>query len=204
MGIRTSVAKEGPPPPGTVTRLFLEAVDRFGDETALRSFVGSSNELTDLSYNQVLEQSARIADALGRLGLERGDRAAILSENRTEWALADYGCLLAGVISVPIYDTLVSEQVGFILENSGARLVFASSADQVAKVREAVGRRGSTCRLSVSMGRSTTRRSMAGPTCWPLPRMSTWRRSGPRLTGFRPTICARFSTPRARPVRPRA
>ena len=141
MGLRTSVAKEAAPPRGTVTQLLLEAVDRFGDEPALRNFVGDTDEQTDLSYNELFERCSRLAAALQRLGLEPGDRAAILSENRTEWALADYGCLLSRVISVPIYDTLVAEQVGYILENSGARLVFVSTTEQLEKVREAAAAR---------------------------------------------------------------
>lgn len=142
METRTSVADREAPPLGTVTQLFLQAVDRFGDETALREFVGESNELRDFSYREVLETATRVAAGLKQLGLEPGDRAAILSENRTEWALTDYGCMLARVVSVPIYDTLIPEQVGYILENSGARLVFASSAAQVAKVAQAVKERG--------------------------------------------------------------
>ncbi|UCC26902.1 MAG: long-chain fatty acid--CoA ligase [Gemmatimonadales bacterium] len=121
---------------GTLPSLLLAAVDRFGSAPALRNFVGETDEVTDLSYDDMLEVVTQGAAGLRALGLEPGDRAAILSENRTEWALADQSCLFSRVIDVPIYDTLIAEQVAYILNDSGARLVFASTRDQADKVLE--------------------------------------------------------------------
>jgi long-chain acyl-CoA synthetase len=74
--------------------------------------------------------------ALNGLGLQPGDRVAILSANRPEWAMADYAILCAGAWSVPIYPTLPAAQIAPLLIDSGARAVFVSGADQVAKIRE--------------------------------------------------------------------
>ena len=126
-------------PRGTLSHLLVEAVDRFGAAPALREFVGDTPALRDLSYDAMFEQARRGAAALRAAGLVPGDRAAILSENRTEWALADQACLLARVVDIPIYDTLIAEQVAYILEDSGARLAFVSTPGQLAKVREAAG-----------------------------------------------------------------
>ncbi|MEO8430064.1 MAG: long-chain fatty acid--CoA ligase [Acidobacteriota bacterium] len=73
---------------------------------------------------------------LNALGVQPGDRVAILAENRPEWAMADYAILCAGAWSVPIYPTLPAAQIGPLLKDCGARAVFASGADQLAKIRE--------------------------------------------------------------------
>jgi len=121
-------------PVGTLVDLFFEAVDEHGDHPALASY--GSGDWPSISYVEVLDRVRRVAGALGELGLSRGDRAAILSPNRPEWALADYGCLTSGVIDVPIYSTLTAGQVAYILRDAGARLVFASDAEQLAKLEE--------------------------------------------------------------------
>ncbi|MBV8878830.1 MAG: long-chain fatty acid--CoA ligase, partial [Planctomycetaceae bacterium] len=64
-----------------------------------------------------------------------GDRVAILSYNRLEWALADYACQLLGVVDVPIYSTLPADQCAFILKDSGAKAAFVENAEQAAKIR---------------------------------------------------------------------
>ncbi|HKF41703.1 MAG TPA: long-chain fatty acid--CoA ligase [Thermoanaerobaculia bacterium] len=71
---------------------------------------------------------------LNSLGIQPGDRAAILSENRPEWAMADYAILCAGAWSVPIYPTLPAHQIAPLLKDSGARAIFVSSLEQLGKV----------------------------------------------------------------------
>jgi len=128
----TSVANETPVPETTLTRLFFEAVDRYGKRTAFERLT-SATELSGIGYDEACRIVKGVAASLTEQGIRRGDRAAILSENRSEWALADYGCLCAGVIDVPVYATLTVRQVAFVLENSGAKLVFVSSSEQMDK-----------------------------------------------------------------------
>jgi long-chain acyl-CoA synthetase len=71
---------------------------------------------------------------LGELGVQPGDRVAILSENRPEWAIADYACLTARCTDVPIYPTLPSKQAEYNLRDSGATAIFVSSRQQMEKV----------------------------------------------------------------------
>ena len=123
-------------PTGTLVDLFLDTVDEHGDGDAYNV---TGVQARTYTYNQVRDEARRGAAALARSGLKRGDRAAILSENRIEWALADWSCLCAGVVDVPIYSTLPAYQVAYILEDSGAALVFVSDAEQLEKVREAAG-----------------------------------------------------------------
>ncbi|MEO8191284.1 MAG: long-chain fatty acid--CoA ligase [Acidobacteriota bacterium] len=71
---------------------------------------------------------------LNALGIQPGDRVAILSENRPEWAMADYAILCAGGWSVPIYPTLPANQIAPLLNDCAARAIFVSTAEQLAKV----------------------------------------------------------------------
>jgi len=73
---------------------------------------------------------------LNALGIQPGDRVAILSENRPEWAMADYAILCAGAWSVPIYPTLPAQQVAPLLKDSGAKAIFASNLEQLGKVMQ--------------------------------------------------------------------
>ena len=132
----TYVANETPVPETTLTRLFFEAVDKYGDKTAFERLT-SETELTGIGYRETGRIVKGVAASLAEQGVERGDRAAILSENCPQWALVDYGCLCAGVIDVPIYATLNVRQVAYLLEDSGAKLVFASTQDQMEKALEA-------------------------------------------------------------------
>jgi len=74
---------------------------------------------------------------LRALGIGPGDRVAILSENRPEWTATDYAILSAGAVTVPIYPTLLPDQVAFILKDSGARALFVSTAAQLDKAQAA-------------------------------------------------------------------
>jgi len=71
---------------------------------------------------------------LNALGIQPGDRVAILSENRPEWAMADYAVLCAGAWSVPIYPTLPAAQVAPLLNDAGVRAIFVSNLEQLGKV----------------------------------------------------------------------
>lgn len=74
--------------------------------------------------------------ALRAAGIGRGDKCALLSENRWEWAAADFAMMTAGIVSVPIYPTLPAEQVRYLLEHSESKAIFCSTPDQVDKVLE--------------------------------------------------------------------
>ncbi|MDH3270974.1 MAG: long-chain fatty acid--CoA ligase [Gemmatimonadota bacterium] len=129
-------ANRTPVPESTLTDLFFEAVEWFGDAPAFQRFEGA-DRVVDISYAEALVQVRRVGLALKDMGFVRGDRVAILSENRYEWAIVDYGCLCTGVIVVPIYPTLTAPQLRYILEDSGSTLVFVSGQAQAEKVVEA-------------------------------------------------------------------
>ena len=137
MAVYTYATREGEPPSGTLVDLLLGAIDRLTERCAFRLFTGPGPELTEVSYRELFGHVKDAVGALRVLGLERGGHAAILSENRFEWALTDYACLLEGIWNVPIHSVLTAEQIRYIVQDSGIRVLFASSAEQVAKARSA-------------------------------------------------------------------
>ena len=136
MSGRTHIHVAAEVPEGTLSQLFMEAVDSRAESQAYQ--ILSDEGPVPCSYGEVQDIVRRGVGALRALGLSRGDRAAILSENRIEWALADFSCLCSGVCDVPIYSTLTPHQVRYILDDAEVALIFASDGEQVSKVREAL------------------------------------------------------------------
>lgn len=121
----------------TITRIFYGGVDRFGGMEALR--FKRDGTWRSMTYREVEQRVARVAAALDAWGLTPGDRVAILSENRPEWAVADYATLALGAVVVTVYPTLPPDQVAVLLRDSGARFIFVSNtaqADKVAAIRD--------------------------------------------------------------------
>lgn len=83
---------------------------------------------------QLYARVRSLATALSGWSIGKGDRVAILSENRWEWAVTDFAVLALGAVDVPLYATLTARQVATMLADSGARVVFVSSAQQYEKV----------------------------------------------------------------------
>jgi long-chain acyl-CoA synthetase len=118
--------------PGTLNQLFLDAVAKFRKPDALQVKRGGRYE--PISHAELADRVRHAALGLTELGVHAGDRVAILSENRPEWAIADYACLTNGVTDVPVYPNLPNDQIAYILRDSGAVAIFVSNAEQAAKV----------------------------------------------------------------------
>ncbi len=88
------------------------------------------------SSRELYRDVVGVARALQSWGIREGDRVAILSENRPEWAVADFATMLLGAATVPIYATLTAEQTLHLLRDAGARVIFISTADQLRKVMD--------------------------------------------------------------------
>lgn len=93
-----------------------------------------SGQWKPISSAQVYQRVRALADALTSWGIVKGDRVAILSENRWEWAVADFAALALGAVDVPLYPTLTPEQIAVLLADSGTRVIFVSSKAQYDKV----------------------------------------------------------------------
>jgi long-chain acyl-CoA synthetase len=128
-------ARGGPrPAPGTLTKLFFDAVSKFNRPDALQVKVAGAYK--PISHSEVADRVRHAARGLASLGVRRGDRVGILSENRPEWAIADFACLTAGLTDVPIYPTLPADQIAYILKDSGAVAIFVSNKEQAEKIRQ--------------------------------------------------------------------
>jgi long-chain acyl-CoA synthetase len=123
---------------GTLNQLFFTTVDRHaGQPAAFRSKVGGT--WVAITHRQALERVQAISLGMRELGIQPGDKVGLISENRPEWALADYACLTARAADVPIYPTLTAKQTEYILRDSESVAAFCSTAAQVDKVLEIKG-----------------------------------------------------------------
>ena len=116
----------------TLCDLFYGAVQEFAKPDHL--LYKKDGAWRKVSAAELLRAVDELSLGLRALGVERGDRVAILAENRPEWALADLATLTAAAVDVPIYATLTAAQVLYILKDSQATVVLVSSAAQAQKV----------------------------------------------------------------------
>ncbi|MDX6484423.1 MAG: long-chain acyl-CoA synthetase, partial [Gaiellaceae bacterium] len=120
--------------PETIIEVMLRALTLKARPDALNYKRGGEWRL--ISSEELLRRVRRVALGLHELGLRRGERAGILSESSPDWVVADLGCQFAGVVNVPLYPTLAPQQVCYITEDSGARLLFVQDAAAYERVRE--------------------------------------------------------------------
>jgi len=125
--------------PRTLNELFFTAVERFGTKQAALRYK-DGDVWKDVTHQEVARRVKHAALGLKELGIRPGERVAILSENRPEWAMADFATLTAGCADVPVYPTLPAAQVSYILNDSDARAVFVEGTlqfEKVAAIRDA-------------------------------------------------------------------
>ena len=87
-----------------------------------------------ISSAEIYRSVVGVARALESWGVGKGDRVAILSENRPEWTITDFAALALGAVTVPIYSTQTADQTAFLLNDSGARVIAVSTKHQLEKV----------------------------------------------------------------------
>ncbi|MCC7308124.1 MAG: long-chain fatty acid--CoA ligase [Acidobacteria bacterium] len=110
--------------PQTLPHFCIESFRRHNKPHALAYKTGDAWNY--LSGTDAIERIKRIANGLAALGVKAGDRIAIISENRPEWSLTDLAILSLRAVNVPIYTTQAVEQIRYILEDSGAKMLFVS------------------------------------------------------------------------------
>ncbi len=90
-----------------------------------------------MTWRQAADRVRELAAGLIALGVNKGDRVALMSGTRVEWTLGDLAILAAGGVTVPIYETSSVDQCGWILSDSGAKLAIAETADHAKKLEGA-------------------------------------------------------------------
>ena len=116
----------------TLISMFEEVIQHYGDKPAL-AHKPKGGTYQDISYTELGESVDAFSRGLNALGVEKDDRVAILSENRPEWAITDFGSLKTGAVTVPMFSTLTAAQVGYILNDSGAKVICVSTEKQLEK-----------------------------------------------------------------------
>lgn len=127
--------------PRTLAELFVNAEKKHDHVGALNYKRG--DKWHSISSKQIVTRAGNIALGLFSLGLRKGDKAAIIAANSPEWTLSDAGCQFAGVIDVPIYTTLASTSIEYILDDARPRIFFIENRDLFGRVEKFAGE--STC-----------------------------------------------------------
>jgi long-chain acyl-CoA synthetase len=109
----------------TLSELFLKAAS-YNKPDCLMSKIGGTYQ--PISTAELVDRVRRLSKALLGLGVERGDRVALMSENGPHWPTVDFATLCAGAALVPIYPTLLPDQASYIAGNCGAKVVIAETA----------------------------------------------------------------------------
>src|SRR4029077_8160372 len=124
----------------TLAVLYREAAERFGDLPAFAA-KDSSDAYQPISYRQLYDDGLALATALIDLGLRQREHVGLLSDNRPEWILCDYGVLLAGCADVPRGADVTGGEIAHILAHSDSRFVFVENAgilEKFERVRHSV------------------------------------------------------------------
>jgi long-chain acyl-CoA synthetase len=118
----------------TIADLLPLAVAKYGDRPAQR--FKSGDQWVDVSYAELGRIAKEVGLGLIDLGIQPGDKVAILAHTRPEWSNACFGILGAGGTLVTVYQTNSPEECQYVLQHSDARAVFVEDAEQLAKIRE--------------------------------------------------------------------
>ena len=120
--------------PKTLVEMFQQVVQKYGMKTSLMQKV--EGEFKGFSYAEFGERVKNLALGLASLGITHSDRVALMSENRPEWAISDFGILSLGATNVPIYPTITPQQIEYILKDSGTRMIIVSTPELLEKILE--------------------------------------------------------------------
>jgi long-chain acyl-CoA synthetase len=145
----------------TLNELFLHAMGNYQKPDAFLTKV--EGKYRGISSREVLLKVAAFARFLAGLEVNPGDRVALLSENRLEWALTDYALLGLGAVTVPLYSTLLEGDIEFILRDSGSKGIVVSTREQLKKV---LAVRSSLPELKFVIGMDCEPEEFQDVSCW--------------------------------------
>lgn len=118
----------------TLNQMFTDSVIKFSDSPAIFHKIGGKYRA--INYRELGEKVRTLASGLVALGVQKGDRVALISENRPEWAIADISFMQIGAINVAIFPNLPVPQVQYIVADSGSKVILVSDKNQLAKALE--------------------------------------------------------------------
>jgi len=116
----------------TINDVFRNRVKKYGDRLAVEKKLHGVWE--GASWNEYYERARAVGLGLYSLGIRKGQMVALLADNRLEWLYADLGTLGIGAVVIPVYQTLVSEEIEYILNNSESKIIIVENKTQLKKV----------------------------------------------------------------------
>lgn len=116
----------------TIPEMILNVTERYADKVLFKEKV--KGEWISITGQESRETIRLLTDGLTTLGLRPGDHMAIMASNCSRWAFADYAITCLGGAQISIYPTLIAEQAQYIIEHSGAKLVFTMDGEQTEKI----------------------------------------------------------------------
>ncbi len=119
----------------TVNDVLVRATGR-GDRSVML-WQDAAGQWKPIASAELYGRVRALSDVFRGWGLGKGDRVAIVSENRWEWPVTDFAALAIGGVDVPLYPTLTPEQIGYMLRDSGAKVAVVSSREQYEKLTQA-------------------------------------------------------------------
>lgn len=117
----------------TLPDLFFDRIDKFNSDKNI-FYTKIDDEYIPKSLDEFLNDIYKVTLYFRSSGINKGDRIAIISENRTEWAAVDFACIFMAVISVPVYTSISGSQMEYILKDSSAKICFVSNSHLLEKV----------------------------------------------------------------------
>lgn len=119
----------------------IEALLRHASKQPNKPFLHQpvNRKLRVTTWRQAEVQARQVASGLRGLGLSKGDRVAILAKNSSEWFIADWAIMMAGLVSVPIYATAGQQTIEYVLRHSDAKAVFVGKLDDLTAASMALG-----------------------------------------------------------------
>ncbi len=152
----------------TLHGLFLERAKRSQDKEAYRYFDVPRYEWVSLSWRQMLEQVARWQAVLDKEGLAKGERVALMLRNCPQWVMFDQAAMSLGLVTVPLYTVDRAENIAYIVNDSGAKVVLFETADQWKELSGVLGQMDCVQRfISLDEVKSDEPRLISAAKCLP-------------------------------------
>ena len=122
--------------PVSTGALFLNAVERFDEHVVMRQKHPDKGEWISYDWVELGKMVRETAASMLADGVQHGDRVAVMSNSRMEWAIADIATLLIGAVTVPVYQSNLPDEVLYILDHSGAVVIFVEDSEQLSKIQQ--------------------------------------------------------------------
>lgn len=118
----------------TIPEMFYRVCDKFSGRLRPAFYYKVNGSFIPLTHNDLVVQVEKLALSLLELGIQKGDRVGIFSENRIEWIISSFAISIVGAVSIPIFPVLTAKQAQYVFEESDVSAVFCSDKNQLSKV----------------------------------------------------------------------